>query len=418
MAVLIESLSPKTKNTLKYGWRHLSTSSYAENIPLKIPQRLHTCLAIGRSHVQFPGWPFKGLTLASQWKSQFDDSEETTDNEWKGENLPSPEHRNTPITQPQFPVEAGAMVVTASSDGRAVSQSQGSPTSRVPDPQAQEPHLSRISEDSTRNEKQSLNIQPTPLVNSTNGNNNGNVKLQSQQQAQPQPTTVQCLNIAGIENFPELQAALPRAWSLPDVTAKIRAGLEPPLLQQAAFNDVVYAVDVMRSVATRSSQPAENLRRPSLPNMAITYPASVYDKESSPSRPAAVNKSSVEKEESSLATAKTTADEDEVELRPVSGRLEIRVVDRSNDGSTHTMPTARETRRNLTDNRGTGTGCSPVSPGKEEPASVYFDATEENSKAQHSLSPVPESNRLVSAKLKSMSILQHLLMHYMSPPQP
>lgn len=30
------------------------------------------------------------LTLASQWKSQFDDSEETTDNEWKPE---SPEHR-------------------------------------------------------------------------------------------------------------------------------------------------------------------------------------------------------------------------------------------------------------------------------------------------------------------------------------
>lgn len=28
----------------------------------------------------------------SQWKSQFDDSEET-DNEWKGENLQSPEHR-------------------------------------------------------------------------------------------------------------------------------------------------------------------------------------------------------------------------------------------------------------------------------------------------------------------------------------
>jgi tau tubulin kinase len=28
----------------------------------------------------------------SQWKSQFDDSEET-DNEWKGEHLQSPEHR-------------------------------------------------------------------------------------------------------------------------------------------------------------------------------------------------------------------------------------------------------------------------------------------------------------------------------------
>jgi hypothetical protein len=39
-----------------------------------------------------------GLTLASQWKSQFDDSEET-DNEWKGENLQSPEHRHTLTSQ-------------------------------------------------------------------------------------------------------------------------------------------------------------------------------------------------------------------------------------------------------------------------------------------------------------------------------
>lgn len=42
-----------------------------------------------------------GLTLASQWKSQFDDSEET-DNEWKGENLQSPEHKPTaPLILPQ-----------------------------------------------------------------------------------------------------------------------------------------------------------------------------------------------------------------------------------------------------------------------------------------------------------------------------
>lgn len=43
-----------------------------------------------------------GLTLASQWKSQFDDSEET-DNEWKGENLQSPEHKgiNAPSIPPQ-----------------------------------------------------------------------------------------------------------------------------------------------------------------------------------------------------------------------------------------------------------------------------------------------------------------------------
>ncbi|CAB0040020.1 unnamed protein product [Trichogramma brassicae] len=35
-----------------------------------------------------------GVTLGSQWKSQFDDSE-GTDNEWKPENLPSPEHKST-----------------------------------------------------------------------------------------------------------------------------------------------------------------------------------------------------------------------------------------------------------------------------------------------------------------------------------
>lgn len=39
-----------------------------------------------------------GLTLASQWKSQFDDSEET-DNEWRGENLQSPEHRQNTTSQ-------------------------------------------------------------------------------------------------------------------------------------------------------------------------------------------------------------------------------------------------------------------------------------------------------------------------------
>lgn len=40
-----------------------------------------------------------GLTLASQWKSQFDDSEET-DNEWKGaEPLQSPEHKIISMSQ-------------------------------------------------------------------------------------------------------------------------------------------------------------------------------------------------------------------------------------------------------------------------------------------------------------------------------
>lgn len=80
--------------------------------------------------------------MASQWKSQFDDSEETTDNEWKPE---SPEHK---------PALAGvpAAVVT--------------PGEIVP-PTSVQPALSRISEDSRTSHRR-------------------------------------CVNIAGIENYPEL----------------------------------------------------------------------------------------------------------------------------------------------------------------------------------------------------------------------
>lgn len=79
------------------------------------------------------------------------------------------------IFQPVFPNEVGALIVTASTDGRAVSQrSQGSspivrnnenevlPT--VPPPQPLAVELSRISEDSTRNEKQSCNVPSIPQV--------------------------------------------------------------------------------------------------------------------------------------------------------------------------------------------------------------------------------------------------------------
>lgn len=71
------------------------------------------------------------------------------------------------LQQPPFPTDTGAIVVAVSSDGRAVSQSQTSPTGRAPEPPTtttQEPHLSRISEDSTRNERQSFNVPPVSPV--------------------------------------------------------------------------------------------------------------------------------------------------------------------------------------------------------------------------------------------------------------
>ncbi|XP_025834848.1 tau-tubulin kinase homolog Asator isoform X3 [Agrilus planipennis] len=129
------------------------------------------------------------LTLASQWKSQFDDSEETTDNEWKPE---SPEHR--------------AML--------------GIPSEI--NPAAMPGALSRISEDSrTRNSHRKY------------------------------------INIAGIEDYPELVGSLPRAWSTPALGPNLRSGLKPPLLQQAAFDDLVFKVDVMRNVASRHPQASD-----------------------------------------------------------------------------------------------------------------------------------------------------------------
>jgi len=40
-----------------------------------------------------------------------------------------------------------------------------------------------------------------------------------------------CLNIAGIEKYPELQGALPRAWSVPALAPHVRAYLEAPLVR-------------------------------------------------------------------------------------------------------------------------------------------------------------------------------------------
>ena len=39
-----------------------------------------------------------------------------------------------------------------------------------------------------------------------------------------------CLNIAGIEKYPDLQGALPRAWSVPALASHVRAYLEAPLV--------------------------------------------------------------------------------------------------------------------------------------------------------------------------------------------
>lgn len=84
---------------------------------------------------------------------------------------------------------------------------------------------------------------------------------------------------------------LPRTWSNPQLSSHIRPGLEPPRLQQAAFDDCVYALDVMRNVAVKQEAGAERAperldaleaeRKLSLPVRALNDQASRSDSNSS-----------------------------------------------------------------------------------------------------------------------------------------
>ncbi|XP_072758924.1 tau-tubulin kinase homolog Asator isoform X2 [Anoplolepis gracilipes] len=258
-----------------------------------------------------------GLTLASQWKSQFDDSEET-DNEWKGENLQSPEHKGTNV--PPIPPQSTDVVEGVQQlDTKPVGiQSNASNLHQQPlIPTA----LSKISEDS-----------PKP--------------------AAPH----RCLNIAGIEKYPELQGALPRAWSVPALAPHVRAYLEAPLVQQAAFDDLLYEVDVMRNIATRYDEPKQvaPVRRTSLPAVAF-----------------------------SLSDAMFNAHKGEEEEEAVAGRLEIRVVDATGGATIVQTSADREPLQKKLANGMAGSPASP-NPGPEEP-SIYYDATENRPTANPSL---------------------------------
>ncbi|KAH8376050.1 hypothetical protein KR093_011344, partial [Drosophila rubida] len=134
------------------------------------------------------------LTLASQWKSQFDDSEDTTDNEWKQE----------PQSQPNMDKSTKAEVSLAILHG-------------------------------------STNL-PDPCINNLKSKPFGNNKIKRH-----------TLNIAGIENYETLQLSLPHWWSEPAMGNVLRNELQPPAVQQAAFDNTVYRMDIARNVCVRES---------------------------------------------------------------------------------------------------------------------------------------------------------------------
>lgn len=89
---------------------------------------------------------------------------------------------------------------------------------------------------------------------------------------------------------------------------------------------------------------------------------------------------------------------EEVELRPVSGRLEIRVVDRSNDGSTHTPRDAK---------RPTVDISKPDTKGKCHSNSITSQQT--LSKSNCDLEPVRLANVLCYGLFKHVNFFMYTL---------
>lgn len=124
------------------------------------------------------------VTLASQWKSQFDDSEET-DNEWKGDNQSLNQKDKTSgisLSQPNLIIEVLV---------------------------EKHPTIDTL-------------VTETEVLDT---------KISQKKK--------KCyLNISGIENYKNIEY-LPRSWSLPALGAYVRSELQPPLIQQAAFDKMV-----------------------------------------------------------------------------------------------------------------------------------------------------------------------------------
>ncbi|XP_061381519.1 tau-tubulin kinase homolog Asator isoform X2 [Danaus plexippus] len=182
------------------------------------------------------------LTLVSLWKSQFDDSEETTDNEWKQEQLQSPEHRNARASAVSSCSNVRTQLPLTHTHTHTHTQLEPRVQVKVDEPEKPE-----------KTEKPEIVEKPEVVEKPAVKN------------------TKCCLHNVGIDAFPKLQPALPRSWSLPAIGCKVR-DLRPPLLQQASFDAGVegacYRLDVMRGVAARGGGDPAPRRAASLPTLS------------------------------------------------------------------------------------------------------------------------------------------------------
>ncbi|XP_049767782.1 tau-tubulin kinase homolog Asator isoform X4 [Schistocerca cancellata] len=295
-----------------------------------------------------------GLTLASQWKSQFDDSEET-DNEWRGENLQSPEHRHQAQLasqhHPAFPPSA---------DGASPQPQGGSPAAGTGSP--------------VPSQVAGVATPPQP-----------HQQMAPAQQHQPQGLVAEAPQLSRISEDSRQEKNSPQTIKLSPFGTKERS---PPL---------------------KLEQPPTKQQQPPPPSSDIQYRQQCQKGHSEEKlAQAAVHPKGVVVEANGIAGSEEVEEEEveeeeeEGEMEAVAGRLEIRVVDKAGGSAvvetansranTHLQPLTRKPSPTTNGSAAVGGDGSPASPGVgQEDPSVYFDAADENVQAANGehLSPVP-----------------------------
>lgn len=286
------------------------------------------------------------LTLVSMWKSQFDDSEETTDNEWK-EKLEVNTENNSAALKPNSP-EHRSGVRYASSAMSSSSNAARTQLQQYPSHPAQPPRHD-ITPAPHERAPSPIIIRPIPKRQYSDDPNRRRPQVVNQTRRSRPP----CLHIPGIEAFPKLHDTLPRCWSLPTIGHHIRS-LRPPLMQQASFDGadgssvLRYKMDVMRGVAARQETPTPSGRQ-----RAKSLP-SITSSTSKSGKPGGAGPPPVARVPSPPPPPEPT----------VSSRLEIRVRPTDNTSPAHSV------KIHSVVSGGDGTRPNP------DEASIYYDATE------------------------------------------
>lgn len=177
------------------------------------------------------------MTLASKWQASFDDSEET-DRDDMDENAPlaSPEHRT----------------IKRDSSGYALDKLSLRSSKAV-----------RREEDEERRKRLD---EGRMVIREEVDRRPPARRAMSQPAAVEEPPRV---SLAGYPLEGPIPIGLPRVWSCPALAFRIRSHLQPPVRQQASFDDDhVYEVDVMHNVAARLGEEVEE-RRSSLPSIHL-----------------------------------------------------------------------------------------------------------------------------------------------------